>query len=117
VTIRKVASLDDLWSGEMMSVEVGGNNILLVNVDDHIYAYADACPHQKSRLSEGSLIGNTLRCVRHHWEFDVCSGSGINPQNACLKAFPVRIESGDILLDLQDERPTESAAGRKENER
>ena len=39
-----------------------------------IYAYADACPHQKSRLSEGSLIGNTLRCARHHWEFDVCYG-------------------------------------------
>jgi nitrite reductase/ring-hydroxylating ferredoxin subunit len=101
----------------MMGLDVSGNSILLVNVDDHIYAYADACPHQKSRLSEGSLIGKTLRCARHHWEFDVCSGNGINPQNTCLKAFPVSIESRDILLDLEDERSTESAAGGRENER
>jgi len=56
VTFRKVASLDDLWSGEMMGLDVAGNSILLVNIDDHIYAYADECPHQKSRLSEGSLM-------------------------------------------------------------
>jgi toluene monooxygenase system ferredoxin subunit len=101
----------------MMGLDVGGNSILLVNVDDHIYAYADACPHQKSRLSEGGLIGKTLRCARHHWEFDVCTGDGINPQNACLKAFPVNIESQNILLDLDEERSTESAAGSRENDR
>jgi toluene monooxygenase system ferredoxin subunit len=101
----------------MMGLDVGGNHILLVNIHDRIYAYADACPHQKSRLSEGSLIGKTLRCARHYWEFDVCTGNGINPQNACLKAFPVSIESGDILLDLDDERYTESAADGRENER
>jgi len=56
VTFRKVASLDDLWSGEMVGLDVAGNSILLVNIDDHIYAYADECPHQKSRLSEGSLM-------------------------------------------------------------
>lgn len=100
-----------------MGLDVGGNRILLVNIDDRIYAYADACPHQKSRLSEGSLIGKTLRCARHHWEFHACTGNGINPENASLKAFPVSIESRDILLDLEDERSTESAAGVRENER
>jgi toluene monooxygenase system ferredoxin subunit len=84
----------------MMAVELDGNAILLINVHDQIYAYADACPHQKSRLSEGSLIGNTLRCARHHWEFDVCTGQGINPQNACLKVLSVTIEGNNILLDL-----------------
>ncbi|MGB8325700.1 MAG: Rieske 2Fe-2S domain-containing protein [Candidatus Acidiferrum sp.] len=117
MTFRKVATLEDLWSGEMRALDVDGNSILLVNIDDHVYAYANVCPHQKSRLIEGSLIGKTLRCARHHWEFDVCTGNGINPQNACLKAFPVSIESRDILLDLDDERPTESAVGSSENAR
>jgi toluene monooxygenase system ferredoxin subunit len=110
MTLRKVASLDDIWGGEMMGLDVDGNDILLVNVDDHIYAYANACPHQKSRLSEGSLIGNTLRCARHHWEFDVCTGHGINPQNACLKVFPVTLESHDILIDLDEASSAEAAA-------
>lgn len=96
-----------------MGLDADGNSILLVNVDDHVYAYAGACPHQKSRLSEGCLIGKTLRCARHHWEFDVRTGHGINPQNACLKVFPVSIESRDILLDIDDESSVESTAGRE----
>jgi toluene monooxygenase system ferredoxin subunit len=94
-----------------MGLDVSGNNVVLINLDDHIYAYTDACPHQKSRLSEGSLVGKTLRCARHHWEFDVCTGQGINPQNACLRILPVTIVSGEILLDMDNESAAESAAG------
>lgn len=100
----------------MIGLDVNGNSILLVNVDDRVYAYADECPHQKSRLSEGTLMGTTLRCARHHWEFDVCTGQGVNPRNACLREFRVSIESRDILLDVDDESSAEPAAGR-ENER
>jgi toluene monooxygenase system ferredoxin subunit len=96
---QKIAKIEDLWSGEMVGLEVNGEHILLINVDNHIYAYADACPHQKSRLSEGTLMEKILRCARHHWEFDVCSGSGVNPQNSCLKVFPIRVDGEDILID------------------
>jgi len=110
MSFRKVASLEDIWSGETMGLEVDGKCILLINIDDHIYAYADACPHQKSRLSEGSLNGKIIRCARHHWEFDVCTGYGINPAGACLRVFPVTIESGDILVDLGDAGPLDATA-------
>jgi toluene monooxygenase system ferredoxin subunit len=113
MTLRKVASLDDLWSGEMVGLDVDGNTILLVNVDDHIYAYSDACPHQKSRLSEGSLTGKTLRCATHHWEFAVCTGRGINPRNPCLKVLPVTLDRRDILLDLDHERLREAETQRE----
>jgi toluene monooxygenase system ferredoxin subunit len=101
---KRVAKIQDLWSGEMVGLEVNGERVLLVNVDNGIYAYADICPHQKSRLSEGTLTDRILRCARHHWEFDVCSGFGVNPRNSCLKLFPIRIEGEDILVDLDDVR-------------
>lgn len=88
----------------MRGLDVGGNSILLVNLGNRVYAYADACPHQRSRLSEGNLIGNTLRCATHHWQFDVRTGRGINPQSACLKAFPVSVEGSDILVDLDEDQ-------------
>src|ERR1700675_3651864 len=102
MAFQKIAKGEDLWSGEMVGLDVNGENILLVNVESHIYAYADICPHQKSRLSEGTLTDKTLRCARHHWEFDVCSGSGVNPRNACLKPFPIRVDGEDILVDIDD---------------
>jgi toluene monooxygenase system ferredoxin subunit len=97
---QRVAKREDLWSGEMMGLEVNATRILLVNLDDPIYAYADACPHQNSRLSEGTLTNKILRCARHHWEFDVRSGSGVNPQNACMRRFPLRFDGEDILVDI-----------------
>jgi len=101
---QRVAKVEDLWSGEMIGLEVSGESILLVNVENRIYAYADVCPHQKSRLSEGTLTGKVLRCARHHWEFDVCSGTGVNPRSSCLKLFPIRVDGEDILVDINDVR-------------
>lgn len=106
---QKVATIEDLWSGEMMGLDVNGVRILLVNVDGQICAYADVCPHQKSRLSEGTLTGKILRCARHHWEFDACSGSGVNPQNACLKVFPIIVNGEDILVDVESDLPSGTA--------
>src|SRR5882757_3114405 len=102
MAFQKVAKMEDLWSGEMLGLEVNGERVLLVNVDNRIYAYADICPHQKSPLSEGTLTNKILRCERHHWEFDVCSGSGVNPRSACLKLFPIRVDGEDILVDIDD---------------
>jgi toluene monooxygenase system ferredoxin subunit len=104
MTLQKVAKIENLWSGEMMGLEINGERVLLVNIDNRIYAYADICPHQKSRLSEGTLTDKILRCARHHWEFDVCTGSGVNPRDACLKVFPIRVDGDDILIDIDDVR-------------
>jgi toluene monooxygenase system ferredoxin subunit len=115
MTFRRAASVEDLWSGETMALEIDGSAVLLINVDDRIYAYADACPHQKSRLSEGSLQGGTLRCARHHWEFDVRTGQGVNPRSACLRAFLVVVEGGDIHVDIDHAGPPEAAAAGEEH--
>jgi toluene monooxygenase system ferredoxin subunit len=97
---ERVAKAEDLWSGEMMGLEVEGKRILLVNIDSRVYAHLDACPHQNSRLSEGTLTGRILRCSRHQWEFDVCSGYGVNPQSARLTQLPVKLDGEDILVDI-----------------
>jgi toluene monooxygenase system ferredoxin subunit len=98
---ERVATTDDLWSGEMAGLEIDGRRILLVHIDNCIYAHLDACPHQNSRLSEGTLTGRILRCSRHHWEFDACSGAGVNPQDARLTSLPVRVEGDDIFVDIE----------------
>jgi toluene monooxygenase system ferredoxin subunit len=104
VSFRKMATLDDLWGGEMIGLSVEGQHIVLVNVDDVVRVYVDACPHMRTRLSQGSLQGRVLTCATHHWQFDACTGRGINPETACLEEFPVRIENGDIWVDLDTVR-------------
>ena len=100
MAFRRVASLDELWDGEMMALETDGHVVLLVHVDGGVHAYADSCPHLGTRLSQGSLQRHTLTCSTHRWEFDACTGQGINPKTACLESFAVKIENGDILIDV-----------------
>jgi toluene monooxygenase system ferredoxin subunit len=97
----KVATLDDVWSGEMIGVAVEGIPVLLINVDGRLHAYIDACPHQRTPLSRGSLRDGVLSCATHEWQFDAQTGSGINPPGACLEALPLTLQGDDILLDLE----------------
>lgn len=106
MAFQKIATLDELWSGEMMARECEGQPVLLVNIEGTIRAYADVCPHLGTRLSEGSLNRNVLVCSTHGWEFDAHSGKGVNPRSACLQSFAVQVENGDILVDVNDVNET-----------
>jgi toluene monooxygenase system ferredoxin subunit len=102
----KIATLDDVWSGEMIGVAVEGIPVLLINVGGRLHAYIDACPHQKTPLSRGSLRDGVLSCATHEWQFDAQTGCGINPLSACLEPLPLKIQGDDILLDLEQLKTT-----------
>lgn len=97
---QKAITLNDLWSGEMTGLVIEGEPVLLVNIDGAVRAYADWCPHQRSRLSMGSLSDRVLTCASHHWQFDAVTGGGINPKDACLTSLAVRIDEGEIFVDV-----------------
>ena len=43
-----------------------------------------------------------LTCAAHQWEYDVCTGEGVNPRGVQLDALPVRIIDGDVFVDVGD---------------
>jgi toluene monooxygenase system ferredoxin subunit len=102
MSFARVAALDDLWSGEMRAYVVCGKKILLVRMDDIIYAYENRCAHQGVMLSEGTLAGSVLTCGAHHWQYDVCRGVGVNPASARLMSLPVRVEGEEIFVDVSE---------------
>ena len=97
----KIATLDDVWSGEMIGLTVEGVPVLLINADGALRAFTDVCPHLGTRLSRGSFKQGVLSCATHQWQFDPQTGCGINPQSACLEWLPLKIEAGDIFLDIE----------------
>ncbi|HEV7419681.1 MAG TPA: Rieske 2Fe-2S domain-containing protein [Mycobacterium sp.] len=97
---RCVATLDDVWAGEMHAVSVGDAAVLLCNVDGTLFAYADRCPHLANPLSQGTLRDDQLTCRAHEWVFDVRTGHGVNPANACLRRYSVRVDGERILVDV-----------------
>ena len=84
----------------MTGLSIDGKPVLLLNIDGVIRAYEDSCPHQRSPLSAGSLQEGVLTCATHHWQFDAATGRGINPKDACLRPIAVKIDHGEILVDV-----------------
>ena len=102
MAFQRVCALDDLWQGEMEEFEVNGEEILIIHTENgEIRAIPASCPHQETPLCEGELEGNTLTCGAHLWQFDVITGKGINPDDAKLVLFSVKIEDGDIYVDTK----------------
>lgn len=102
-TFTEIAHIDDVWEGEMIGVDVDGTSVLIVNNDDgDIRAFRNQCPHQEWSLADGDLDGNKLTCAQHLWEFDVCTGKGINPSTHSLTEYPCRVddETGAISVSL-----------------
>lgn len=88
----------------MRAVSVGDVEVLLCNIDGLVHAYQDRCPHLANPLSEGELRDNRLTCVAHEWVFDARTGGGVNPEDACLRRFPVRVKGDRIVVNLEPGR-------------
>jgi toluene monooxygenase system ferredoxin subunit len=101
MAFRAATTLDALWSGEMAACTVGDKRIVLFNIGGQIRAYADACPHMRTPLSGGSLNGAALTCATHGWVFDINTGRGINPAQACLTEFATMVQGNNILVDVE----------------
>lgn len=94
-------NLSNLWDGEMKGIHVHGIDIVLIRKGEKIFAYEDLCPHQQVPLSEGTLNGCELTCRAHQWQFNICTGKGINPSEAVLRSFPVNIHGTEITIDIK----------------
>ena len=105
-----VASLDELWVGEMMDVQVEDEHILLVRLtSDDIRAYQGKCPHQKSILADGELDGHTLTCPSHMWQFNLSTGKGVNPESCYLNRHQSKIEDSTIFVGIVRDSNGESS--------
>ena len=91
--------MNDLLDGEVMLVEVGGEDVLLANLGGEFYAIGDECTHAGGSLSQGDVEGGVVECPVHGSPFDIRTGENTGPPAAePVQAYPVRIEGEDILV-------------------
>jgi len=96
-----VATLGDLWEGDMTDVQVGDELILLVHLaGGDIRAYQGYCPHQKTTLADGKLDGHILTCAAHSWQFNLSTGEGVNPKGCRLSRYQVKVEASTISVGI-----------------
>lgn len=76
----------------------------LFRLEDRIYALDDVCSHEYSRLSEGEIFRGQVACPKHGSRFDIKTGKVTGfPATKPVRTYPVRIEGGEVFIDLGDE--------------
>ncbi|TCS76950.1 Rieske 2Fe-2S domain-containing protein [Effusibacillus lacus] len=98
-----VLTLDDLWEGEMIDVDVEGEKVLLIHLaGEKIVAYQGICPHQEILLADGELKDDILTCTAHRWQFDAGTGEGVNPKNCQLYRYEVKVEDEQVFVGFPE---------------
>lgn len=97
----KAISASDIAEGEMKKVVLQGKEIALSKVGQDFLAFDDICTHEYCPLSDGSLEGSIVTCPCHGSRFDIKTGDVLNlPAVFPIKTYKVRVEKGDVLVDL-----------------
>src|SRR5262245_53812848 len=70
------------------------------NADDKVFALLDRCPHKGGPLSQGIVFGEKVACPLHGWSIDLATGCAIAPDNGSTACFSVKVEEGEIWLQM-----------------
>lgn len=76
------------------------NVAIFRNSEDKVFALLDRCPHKGGPLSQGIVFGERVACPLHNWSIGLDSGCAAAPDEGCTQKFSVKVEDGDVYLDL-----------------
>jgi nitrite reductase (NADH) small subunit len=96
----KVARIEDVPAGSAGEFVAEDRLVALYHIDDDLYALDGICPHQGGPLGQGQVSGYVVTCPWHGWQYDVRTGQHQSIQSLVHRSFPVKVEEGDIYVDL-----------------
>ena len=104
----KAVDVSELPANKMITVVVGGKEVLLANVDGSYYAIANKCTHFGGSLAEGVLEGSVVTCPRHGAQFDVKSGHAVGEAKVIFvkmkvkdeESYTVKVEGTSIMVGI-----------------
>jgi len=105
----KIANLDELPEGRVMSAKAGIRTVALSHFDGQYAAMDNKCPHQGGPLGEGSIEKGVdgqcwIRCPWHGWDFDPLTGKppGGHEDNG-QETYPTDVRDDGIYVGLEAE--------------
>lgn len=121
MTAHVITSEEEMVENGHLVTEIGGREIAIFHIEDEFYAYTNWCAHQSGPAFEGDVgglldasydrdeletetkwtrEGQIIACPWHGWEYDLKTGESITKENVRLPEHEVRVEEGNIVVEL-----------------
>lgn len=95
------AELSDLDDREPYPVDIAGEEIALVLMDEEIFAINNICTHEYACLSDGYIEDDRIVCPLHLAEFEVRTGAVVEePAETDLQTYTVVVAEGKVYVQL-----------------
>ncbi len=97
----RVCNIDSLKPGELMDFDFNDKKILLVNINNKIYASDRICTHAYADLSMGFLNEEekTVTCPLHMSAFNLKDGLPLNlPAEKPLMVYETKIDNNSVFI-------------------
>lgn len=98
--LRAGVKLDELAESMPLLGQFDGEPVILVRQGDQLFATGAVCKHYGGPLTEGLVVGETIRCPWHHARFDLRTGEAerapaLNP----VSCFNVLRHEGMVIVN------------------
>jgi len=100
-----VCMSSELAAGKVLGTSfLDGRIVVFRGESGRVQALSAYCPHLGADLAAGSVVGDSIRCAFHHWEFNqegACQKTGPGdpvPPGACLFRFPTQERYGLVWV-------------------
>jgi nitrite reductase (NADH) small subunit len=97
----RIASESELpLNNEAKEFPCGEKTICVANVNGTITAMDNVCLHRGGPLGQGTIEKGKVVCPWHGWAWDPSSGQAAHNPNAKVAVYPLKIENGEVLIEL-----------------
>jgi len=97
----RIAAQSDLPTlNSAKELPCGNKTICVANVNGEIHAMENTCLHMGGPLGEGVVEDGKVICPWHGWAWNPRTGQA-GPPDAKIQVYPVKIENGDVLIEIE----------------
>ena len=98
--------LSQLGDSESLLGHVADEAVMVVRRDGEVFAIGATCTHYSGPLSEGLIVGHTVRCPWHHACFDLRTGEALRaPALRPVPCWKVETRDGKLFVTGKQKRP------------
>ena len=102
----RACTTDDIDEEDLVRFDHGDQTFCIYNTPKGFYATAGMCTHEDEHLEFGMVIGTIVECPLHQGRFDIPTGEALSaPVCVNLQTYAVKVESGEIYLNVGQHQP------------